>query len=58
MGTRAENEDAGKRAERARRAKKAYRSPRLVSYGDLRRLTMAKGGAKADTTPPGGSTKA
>lgn len=33
--------------------KKPYRSPRLVVYGDLRRLTMAKGANKADT---GGAT--
>lgn len=29
-------------------AKKPYRSPRLVAHGDLRRLTMAKGGNKKD----------
>ena len=28
--------------------KKTYRSPHLVVYGDLRRLTMAKGGTKKD----------
>lgn len=28
--------------------KKPYRTPRLVVHGDLRRLTMAKGGTKAD----------
>lgn len=28
--------------------KKPYRPPRLVVYGDLRRLTMAKGGQKGD----------
>lgn len=28
--------------------KKPYRSPRLVVYGDVRRLTMAKGGGAAD----------
>ena len=40
--------------------KKVYRPPRLVVYGDLRRLTMAKGGIRQDTvgalkskTPPG-----
>lgn len=27
-----------------------YRPPRLVVYGDLRRLTMAKGGTKGDGT--------
>ena len=30
------------------KSKKTYRSPRLVVYGDLRRLTMAKGGTKGD----------
>jgi len=29
-------------------AKKPYRSPRLVTYGDLSKLAMAKGGATAD----------
>lgn len=28
--------------------KKPYRSPRLVEYGDLRRLTMTKAGRKSD----------
>lgn len=28
--------------------KKPYRSPRLVVYGDLRRLTKAKGGTRGD----------
>lgn len=28
--------------------KKPYRPPRLVAYGDLRTLTMAKGGNKGD----------
>lgn len=28
--------------------KNSYHSPRLVVYGDLRRLTMAKGGTKGD----------
>jgi hypothetical protein len=36
----------------ARAKKKSYRRPRLVMYGDLRRLTMAKGGTKADTAKP------
>lgn len=35
-----------------RRQKKAYSSPRLVIYGDLRRLTMAKGGPKAEAGLP------
>ncbi len=30
--------------------KKPYRSPRLVVYGDLRRLTMTKGAANVDAT--------
>jgi len=29
-------------------ARKPYRSPRLVAYGDLSRLTAAKGGNKGD----------
>ncbi len=32
----------------ARAKKKSYHRPRLVMYGDLRRLTMAKGGTKND----------
>jgi hypothetical protein len=32
--------------------KKPYRSPRLVVYGDLRRLTMAKQGKKGDSLLP------
>ena len=32
----------------ASRSKKPYRSPRLVVYGDLRRLTKAKQGGNAD----------
>ncbi len=46
-----------------RREKKPYRSPRLVVYGDLRRLTRAKGGNKTDggqpktrQPPPGGAS--
>lgn len=34
--------------------KKPYRPPRLVVYGDLHRLTMAKGGLRGDG---GGSPK-
>jgi hypothetical protein len=29
-------------------AKKPYRPPRLTVYGDLRRLTLAKGGSSND----------
>jgi hypothetical protein len=36
----------------ARAKKKSYRRPRLVMYGDLRRLTMVKGGTKADGGKP------
>ncbi|GEM_PF-2450546 len=35
-----------------RRPQKSYRPPRLVVYGDLRRLTMAKGGNKAEVGLP------
>lgn len=31
-----------------KQTKKPYRSPRLVVHGDLRRLTMAKGGTNND----------
>jgi len=30
------------------RTKKPYRPPRLIVHGDLRRLTMAKGGSATD----------
>ncbi len=36
----------------ARPKKKTYRPPRLVVYGDLRRLTMAKGGTSGDGGKP------
>jgi hypothetical protein len=33
--------------------KKPYRAPRLVEYGDLRKITLAKGGnMNDDPTPP------
>lgn len=32
--------------------KKQYRSPRLKVYGDLRELTMAKGGTSQDAAKP------
>lgn len=32
--------------------KKPYRSPRLAVYGDLRRLTAAKGGTRSDAGLP------
>jgi hypothetical protein len=31
-----------------RRGRKPYRTPRLVVYGDLRRITGAKGGISTD----------
>ncbi len=40
------------RCKTARTKKKTYRSPRLVVYGDLRRLTMTKGGTKTDSGKP------
>jgi hypothetical protein len=33
------------------RQKRAYRTPRLVTYGNLRELALAKGGAKNDSGP-------
>lgn len=32
----------------ASQTKKPYRSPRLVVYGDIRRLTLTKGSTNAD----------
>lgn len=37
--------------------KKPYRTPRLVAYGDLRDITMAKGGLKQDGAPTNPFTK-
>jgi hypothetical protein len=34
--------------EQKQTAKKAYGRPRLTVHGDLRRITMAKGGTKQD----------
>lgn len=36
----------------ARPRKKPYHPPRLVVYGDLRRLTKAKGGTAGDAGKP------
>jgi hypothetical protein len=33
---------------KAKGKRKAYRSPHLVTYGSLRRLTKGKGGKKSD----------
>ncbi len=41
----------------ASQGKKAYSAPRLVDYGDLRRLTAGSGGTKGDNNPPGGKSK-
>lgn len=40
----------------ANQTKKPYRSPRLVVYGDLRRLTTAKGGTQTDGGKPKSKT--
>lgn len=47
-------DDRGVRKERkfGVERKKAYHSPRLISYGNLRQLTTAKGG----TNPDGGAS--
>jgi hypothetical protein len=37
--------------------KKPYRTPRLVAYGNLRDITMAKGGLKQDGAPTNPFTK-
>jgi hypothetical protein len=37
--------------------KKAYRSPCLVDYGDIRRLTAGAAGTKGDSSPPGGKSR-
>ena len=39
-----------------REGKKTYGAPRLVTYGNLQRLTMAKGGGSSDN-PLAGKTK-
>ncbi len=36
------------RSKKTARKKKPYRPPRLVVYGDLRRLTRGKGGSNPD----------
>jgi hypothetical protein len=40
------------KAKTTRQTRKPYRAPRLTVYGDLRRLTAAKGGTRSDTGPP------
>ncbi len=40
------------KAKTTRPAKKPYRPPRLLVYGDLRSLTTAKGGTKGDGGMP------
>ena len=37
--------------------RKLYRTPRLVAYGNLRDITMAKGGLKQDGGPSNPFTK-
>jgi hypothetical protein len=51
MENRNEHDDDRKRSlksEAENQARKPYRSPRLVVYGDLSRLTAMKGGNKDD----------
>lgn len=51
MGSHVEDESVerdGAKRRAASRGKRPYRSPRLVVYGDLRRLTTAKGGTLGD----------
>ncbi|MBI4614089.1 MAG: lasso RiPP family leader peptide-containing protein [Planctomycetes bacterium] len=38
----------GAKGEKGGQGKKPYHPPRLVVYGDLRRLTMSKAGTKSD----------
>ena len=37
--------------------KKIYYAPRLISYGDFRRLTLVKGGTFTDNLAPFGRSK-
>jgi hypothetical protein len=37
--------------------KRAYHSPKLVEYGDIKRLTAGHGGTRGDSTPPGGKSR-
>ena len=56
-----DNEESPRRGAKPERAaeqkKKPYRTPRLVEYGDLRRLTSGSAGTRGDSTPPGGKSK-
>jgi hypothetical protein len=51
MTTHAHDQEFGKPV------KKAYRTPCLVDYGDIRRLTAGAGGTRGDSTPPGGKSR-
>jgi hypothetical protein len=46
------------KSKRENRKKKAYRPPRLVTYGDFRSLTRAKGGGANDGGGAKPATKA
>ena len=37
--------------------KKPYRTPRLVAYGNLRDITLVKGGLRSDGNPVNPATK-
>ena len=37
--------------------KKIYNAPRLISYGDFRRVTLAKGGITTDNVAPFAKSK-
>ena len=39
------------------RPKRPYRAPRLITYGDLRELALAKGGSKNDPGPTSPNSK-
>ncbi len=51
MGEHAEHKgerESRKIVKMERKGKKPYRSPRLVVYGDLNKLTMVKGGIRGE----------
>ena len=53
MTKQSENDGVGRNTmqpETESQGKKPYVSPRLVVYGDLRLLTMSKGGTRGDAT--------
>ena len=59
MSGQSEHNDGGRdkmKPKTTNQTKKPYRSPRLVIYGDLRRLTMTKGGTQTETGKPKSKT--